>query len=498
MSTVFCLGESMNYYIGLDIGTSSVKAMLINENEIINTASREYPLYFPKPNYSEQNPQDWYRESISAIQELTADIDKSCVRAISFSGQMHGLVLLDEQDAIIRPAILWNDGRSEKEVAFLNNEIGKKFLLEHTGNIAFAGFTAPKLLWVYHNEPENFSRIRKIMLPKDYVAYMLSGVFATDTSDAAGTLYFDTKNRCWSKPMLDLLSIEESKLPKVFESVAVIGCLRENIADKLGLNTDVKIVIGAGDNAASAIGTGTVNDGDCNISLGTSGTVFVCTDRFNCDKENAIHSFCSANGKYHYLACTLTAASSQKWWIEDILKSDYDYEKQAERYFGKSDILFLPYLMGERSPVNDTDVRGMFANLSMNTKREEMTLAVLEGVSFSLRQNMDIIKSLGVDIQKSKICGGGAKSKLWCRLLATILDIELEIPALEHGGVLGACLLAAKGTGNDISENFYGVKEKIKPDKSLTEFYNRKYQRYLKLYPMMKSQLGFFANRDYS
>lgn len=498
MSTVFCLGESMNYYIGLDIGTSSVKAMLINENEIINTASREYPLYFPKPNYSEQNPKDWYRESISAIRELTADVDKSCVRAISFSGQMHGLVLLDEQDAIIRPAILWNDGRSEKEVAFLNNEIGKEFLLEHTGNIAFAGFTAPKLLWVYHNEPENFSRIRKIMLPKDYVAYMLSGVFATDTSDAAGTLYFDTKNRCWSGPMLNLLHTDESKLPKVFESDTVIGCLKENIANELGFNTDVKIVIGAGDNAASAIGTGTVNDGDCNISLGTSGTVFVCTDRFNCDKENAIHSFCSANGKYHYLACTLTAASSQKWWIEDILKSDYDYEKQAEQYLGKSDILFLPYLMGERSPVNDTDVRGMFANLSMNTKREEMTLAVLEGVSFSLRQNMDIIRSLGVHIPKSKICGGGAKSKLWCRLLATILDIELEIPALEHGGVLGACLLAAKGTGNDISENFYGVKEKIKPDKSLTEFYNRKYQRYLKLYPMMKSQLGFFANRDYS
>ncbi len=484
MSTAFCLGELMNYYIGLDIGTSSVKAMLINDNEIVNTISREYPIYFPKPSYCEQNPQDWYRESISAIQALTADIDKSCVRAISFSGQMHGLVLLDENDETIRPAILWNDGRSEKEVAFLNNEIGKEFLLEHTGNIAFAGFTAPKLLWVYHNEPKNFKKISKIMLPKDYVAYMMSGVFATDTSDAAGTLYFDTKNRCWSESMLRLLYTDESKLPKVFESDTAIGCLKEDIADELGFNTDVKIVIGASDNAASAIGTGTVNDGDCNISLGTSGTVFVCTDKFNCDRENAIHSFCSANGKYHYLACTLTAASSQKWWIEDILKSDYAFEKQAEQYIGKSDVLFLPYLMGERSPVNDTNVRGMFANLSFNTSREEMTLAVLEGVAFSIKQNIELIQSLGVDIQKSKICGGGAKNRLWCRLFATILDIELQIPILEHGGVLGAALLAAKGTGNDISESFYGVKEIIKPDKSLTKFYNQKYQKYLKLYPL--------------
>lgn len=481
----------MNYYIGLDIGTSSVKAMLISDNEIINTVSQDYPISFPHPNYSEQNPQDWYSESITAIRELTAGIDKSGVCAISFSGQMHGLVLLDENDEIIRPAILWNDGRSEKEVAFLNNEIGKKFLLEHTGNIAFAGFTAPKLLWVYHNEPENFSRIHKIMLPKDYVAYMLSGVFATDTSDAAGTLYFDTQNRCWSKAMLRLLHIDESKLPKVFESDAVIGYLKKDIAKTLGFRKDVKIVIGAGDNAASAIGTGTVYNGDCNISLGTSGTVFVCTDTFNCDKKNAIHSFCSANGKYHYLACTLTAASSQKWWIENILKAEYDYEKQAEKHVGKSDVLFLPYLMGERSPVNDTAVRGMFINLSINTAREEMTLAVLEGVAFSIKQNIELIQSLGVDIYKSKICGGGTKSRLWCRLFATILDIDIEIPTLEHGGVMGACLLAAQGTGNDISENFYGTKEVIKPDKSLTDFYHQKYRSYLKLYPVSKNLMPY-------
>lgn len=478
------MGLIMNYYIGLDVGTSSVKAMLVSDNEIVGVVSRDYPILFPQPTYSEQNPNDWFNESILAIKELTKDIDKSLVRAISFSGQMHGLVMLDKDDEVIRPAILWNDGRSEREVAYLNNEIGKNYLLDNTGNIAFAGFTAPKLLWVYNNERDNFDRIAKVMLPKDYVAYMLSGVLATDTSDAAGTLYFDTEKRTWSRPMLDLIHIDESKLPKVFESYEAVGNIKAEIANDLGFSANVKIVIGAGDNAASAIGTGTINDGDCNISLGTSGTVFVATDKFNCDRENAIHAFCSASGKYHYLACTLTAASSQKWWIEDILKADYNYS--ITDYIGKTDVIFLPYLMGERSPVNDTAVRGMFCNLSMNTAREEMTLSVLEGVAFSIKQNIEIIKSLGVDIIRSKICGGGAKNREWVKLLATILDLEIELPTLEHGGVLGACILASRGVGNDISNAFYGVKEVILPNKDLVDYYNTKYQKYLNLYPMAK------------
>lgn len=477
----------MNYYIGLDVGTSSVKAILINDNEVVNVVSRDYPLYFPKPTYSEQEPTDWYNQSVDAMKELLKDIDKSSVKAISFSGQMHGLVMLDKDDNVIRPAILWNDGRSEKEVAYLNNEVGKDFLLDNTGNIAFAGFTAPKLLWVYNNEPENFAKIDKVMLPKDYVAYMLSGVFATDTSDAAGTLYFDTKNRSWSKPMLDLIHISEDNLPKIFESYEAVGNIKADVAAELGLSEDTKIVIGAGDNAASAIGTGTIGDGDCNISLGTSGTIFVCTDKFNCDRENAIHSFCSASGKYHYLACTLTAASSQKWWIDDIVKSGYGFEDEAAKFIGKSNVLFLPYLMGERSPTNDTNVRGMFCNLSMNTTQEEMTLAVLEGVAFSLKQNIDIINALGANVVKSKICGGGTRTRIWLKLVATILDIDIELPTLEHGGGLGAALLAAKGSGNDIADNFYGVKETIKPDKSLVDFYKAKYEKYLKLYPMAKT-----------
>lgn len=472
----------MKYYIGLDVGTSGMKAMLINEDGIVKIVSREYPLSFPHPGWSEQNPDDWFEAGISAIGELVSDIDKSAVRAISFSGQMHGLVMLGSGDSVLRPAILWNDGRSENEVDYLNSEIGKDFLLDNTGNIAFAGFTAPKLLWVKNNEPGIFAKAEKICLPKDYVAYKLSGVFATDVSDAAGTLYFDTEKRRWSKPMLDILGIDEGYLPAVYESSEPVGTLKPELARSLGLSDSVKIVIGAGDNAASAIGTATLADGECNISLGTSGTVFVCSDSYNCDRENAIHSFCSANGRYHYLACTLTAASCQKWWVEEILKTGYDSDLSPYRC--KSDVMFLPYLMGERSPVNDTGVRGLFTNLSMNTAREEMTLAVLEGVAFSLRQNIEIIKSLGVDIKKSKVCGGGARNRFWLQILSDALGIELEIPALEHGGVLGACVLAARGDGCDIL--FDAVTETIKPDISAKEYYDNKYAKYLKLYPLAR------------
>ncbi len=476
----------MNYFIGIDIGTSSIKSMLISENKIINIVSKDYPVYYPKSGYSEQNPEDWYNRSIESLIELTKAIDKSYVKSISFSGQMHGLAILDENDKVIRPAILWNDGRSKQEVKYLNETVGKDFLLSHTANIAFAGFTAPKLLWVYNNEPENFKKIKKIMLPKDYVAYMMSGAFATDVSDAAGTLYFDTENRKWSKDMLSYLHINEDMLPKVYESSEIIGTLKDSLAEKLGFGKDVKIVIGAGDNAASAIGTGTVRDGDCNISLGTSGTVFVCTDTCKYDKHNAIHTFCSANKKYHYLACTLTAASSQKWWIENILGTDYNYEEKAKEYFGKSDVLFLPYLMGERSPVNDMTARGMFANLSINTTKEEMSLAVLEGVAFSLKQNFELIKSYGVPITKSKVCGGGVKNRLLCKVLSTVLNIPLEIPKYEHGGALGACILAAKGVGCHINDDFYAINEVIYPDENVVHFYNQKYEKYLKLYPIAK------------
>lgn len=479
----------MDCFIGLDIGTSSVKGMLLGEKAILKTASREYPVYYPQDGWSEQDPQDWYDGSISVIKELVSDIDKSSVVSISFSGQMHGLVVLDKNDKVIRPAVLWNDGRSSLETEYLNNNVGQKTLQKNTGNIAFSGFTAPKILWLKNNEPENFEKAEKIMLPKDYVAYRLSGVFATDCSDAAGTLYFDTENRRWSEPMLSVLSISEKNLPKVYESYQAVGTLKKTVADELGLSENVRVVIGAGDNAASAIGTDTVKSGDCNISLGTSGTIFVASDEFNCVPNGAIHTFCSAAGEYHYLACVLSAASCQKWWVEGITKSSYD-GKFAE-YIGKSRVMFLPYLMGERSPINDSSVRGAFFGLSLNTTADEMTLAVLEGVAFAIKQNLDIIRELGINIETSKICGGGARNKEWVKIIACVLNIELLLPEVEHGAVLGAALLGARACLSD--DEYEQLKSSVKssytrimPDEKLVEYYEEKYSKWLELYPKIK------------
>ena len=278
-------------YIGIDLGTSAVKLLLMDsEGNIRNIVSREYPLYFPHPGWSEQKPEDWYEQTMEGIRELLKDADKSQVAGISFGGQMHGLVILDEKDQVIRPAILWNDGRTTEECDYLNNVIGKEKLSEYTANISFTGFTAPKILWVKKNEPENFARIKKIMLPKDYIAYRLTGVHCTDVSDASGMLLFDVKNRCWSKEMCEICGVREEQLATCYESYEKVGCVLPEVADELGIPANVVVAAGAGDNAAAAVGTGTVGDNMCNISLGTSGTIFISSNHFGVDHHNALHS----------------------------------------------------------------------------------------------------------------------------------------------------------------------------------------------------------------
>ena len=335
-------------YIGVDLGTSAVKLLLMNETgKIEKIVSREYPLYFPKPGWSEQNPEDWWKQSLEGIRELTAECDKSQVAGISFGGQMHGLVILDENDEVIRPAILWNDGRTQKETDYLNEVIGKEKISACTANIAFAGFTAPKILWVKENEPENFKKIRKIMLPKDYLAYKLSGVHCCDMSDASGMLLFDVKNRCWSKEMLKICGITEEQMPKLFESYETVGTLKDELAEMLQIPNTCKIAAGAGDNAAAAVGTGTVGDGRCNISLGTSGTIFISSKEFGVDPNNALHAFAHADGNYHLMGCMLSAASCNKWWMDEIIGTkDYRKEQAAIDKLGENKVYFLPYLMG--------------------------------------------------------------------------------------------------------------------------------------------------------
>lgn len=486
----------MKYYIGVDLGTSSLKLLLVDScGKIAKTATRSYPVQYPQPAWSEQNPEDWWEAFISGVKELTNEIDSSQIKAIGVSGQMHGLVILDGKDNVIRPTILWNDGRTDKETAYLNEVIGREKLSQLIANIAFAGFTAPKILWLKNNEPENFAKISKIMLPKDYLNYKLTGVHCTDYSDASGMLLLDVKNKCWSKEMMDICNIDQGQMPTLFESFEMIGTLLPDIATELGLDANTKVVAGAGDNAAAAVGTATVSDGKCNISLGTSGTVFISSDKFSVDPQNALHSFCHADGGYHLMACILSAASCNKWFCEDILKTD-DYKNEqasiTDENLGNNDVFFLPYLMGERSPINDTDARGTFIGLRMDTARSDMLQAVLEGVAFAIKDNVEIAKAQGISITSSGLCGGGAKSPLWQKILCNVLNIPINIPKTEQGPGMGGAMLAMVGNGEFKSvkacaEGVADIKATLTPDPEIAKRYQKKYEKFKKIYPALKS-----------
>ena len=480
-------------YIGVDLGTSAVKLLLMDEKgNIKNIVSKEYPLSFPKSGWSEQNPEDWYEKSVEGIKELVDGFEKEQVAGISFGGQMHGLVTLDEKDQVIRPAILWNDSRSTRETNYLNEILGKELISDYTANIAFTGFTAPKILWMKKNEPEKFAKIKKIMLPKDYLAYRLSGAFCSDYSDASGMLLLDVEHKCWSKEMMELCGITEEQLPTLYESYDVVGTLKEEVAKELGLPVTVKVIAGAGDNAAAAIGTGTVGEGNCNISLGTSGTIFISSKQFKVDPHNALHSFAHADGHYHLMGCMLSAASCNKWWMEEILKTtDFDKEQEEIVTLGENQVFYLPYLMGERSPHNDPKARATFIGMTMDTTREEMTQAVLEGVIFALRDSLEVARSLGIKIERTKICGGGAKSSLWKKMVANILNLKVEVIESEQGPALGGAILAAVGCGEyeDVESavrQFVTVVETIEPEQELVEKYEERYQKFKQIYPALK------------
>ena len=480
-------------YIGVDLGTSAVKLLLMDgEGNIQNIVSKEYDLYFPNPGWSEQNPEDWYTQTMEGLKELLAECDKSQVAGISFGGQMHGLVILDDEDQVIRPAILWNDGRTFEECDYLNHVIGKEKLSEYTANISFTGFTAPKVLWVKNKEPENFAKIRKIMLPKDYIAYKLSGVHCTDVSDASGMLLFDVKNRCWSKEMLEICGICEDQMANIYESYEVVGNVLPEIAEELEIPETVKVVAGAVDNAAAAVGTGTVGDGMCNISLGTSGTIFISSEKFGVDKNNALHAFAHADGHYHLMGCMLSAASCNKWWMDEIIGTkDYAAEQKSIQVLGENHVFFLPYLMGERSPHNNPNARGTFIGMTMDTTRADMTQAVLEGVAFALRDSFEVAKSLGIKIERTKICGGGAKSPLWKKIIANVMNLKVDVIESEEGPALGGAMLAAVGCGEfenveTAAARIVKVIDTVDPEPELVEKYEARYQQFKEIYPVCK------------
>ena len=484
------------YYIGVDLGTSAMKLLLMDEKgKIHNTVTKEYPLEFPQPGWSQQAPQDWKKALYEGMPELLQGVDASQVAGIGAGGQMHGLVVLDKDDNVIRPAILWNDGRTAKEVDYLNGVIGKEKLSQLTANIAFAGFTAPKILWMKANEPENFAKIAKIMLPKDYINYILTGVHACDYSDASGMLLLDVEHKCWSKEMLEICGVCECQMPKLFESFEAIGTVKEDVAAALGIPASVKVVAGAGDNAAAAVGTGVVGEGGCNISLGTSGTVFISSKTFGVDKFNALHAFAHADGGYHLMGCMLSAASCNKWLMDEVYKtSDYAAEQVdiTDDKLGENHVFFLPYLMGERSPINDTNARGTFIGMTMDTSRTDLTQAVLEGVAFAIRDMVEVARDLGVVIDSSKICGGGAKSGLWKKMIANILNAELQCLESEQGPGMGGAMLAMVACGEYASvqeacDKLVNIASTVKPEPELVAKYEARYQQFKKIYPAVKA-----------
>ncbi len=490
-------------YIGIDLGTSAVKLLLMEENGTIrNIVSRDYPLEFPRPGWSQQDPGDWKEAVLDGLRELTADCDKTRIAGIGCGGQMHGLVILDGEDRVIRPAILWNDGRTAPQVHYLNNEIGREKLSRYTGNIAFAGFTAPKLLWVRENEPENFEKIRKIMLPKDYVNYILTGVHCCDYSDASGMLLLDVANKCWSREMLEICGLSLSQMPRLYESYEAVGTLKPEIAALLGFPEGVKVCAGAGDNAAAAVGTGVVGEGGCNLSLGTSGTVFVSSREFRVDDFNSLHAFAHADGGFHLMGCMLSAASCNKWLMEDILQTrDYAAEQAAivDSRLGENHVFFLPYLMGERSPINDTNARGTFIGMTMDTTRADLTQAVLEGVAFAIRDSFEVAKQLGLTIPSTRICGGGARSPLWKKIFAAVLNMDLEAVASEQGPGLGGAMLAmvacgAYDTVADACAALVRTVEVTHPDPVLAEKYEARYRQFRRIYPACKTLFGALQN----
>ena len=404
---------------------------------------------------------------------------------------------------MLRPAILWNDGRTAEETAWLNDTVGRPVLSARTGNIAFAGFTAPKLLWMKKHEPELFARIGKIMLPKDYLVYCLTGVHATDYSDASGMLLLDVEHKCWSRDMLALCGISESQMPRLYESFAPVGTLLPETAAALGLPQGVTVCAGAGDNAAAAVGTGTVStgaahaDSRCNISLGTSGTIFISSEKFGVDATNGLHAFAHADGGWHLMGCMLSAASCNKWWQDAIIGTN-DYKGEEAKIapemlgIGANRLLFLPYLMGERSPINDTNARAMFVGMTMDTARADMTQAMLEGVAFAIRDSFEVAKGLGLSVPRSNICGGGSRSMLWKRILANVLGIPLDVVKTSEGPGYGAALLAMVACGEyetvaQACSALVRTVDTVEPDASLTALYEERYRQFRQIYPVCRA-----------
>jgi xylulokinase len=474
----------MRALIGLDIGTSAVKALAVDEADgaILARCEVEYPLSTPRPGWSEQDPADWWRATEEALERLGVDEPAG----IGLSGQMHGLVALDAADRVIRPAILWNDGRTAAECAEIEERVGLERLIELTGNRALTGFTAPKLLWLRKHEPDNYARIARIMLPKDYVRLRLCGEHAIDMADASGTLLLDVARRRWSTEVLDALELDPAWLPRLLESPEVSGTTSDG----------VPVAAGAGDQAAGALGVGVDRPGPLSIALGTSGVVFAALPAFAADERARVHAFCHAvPGGWHAMGVMLSAAGSLQW-LRDVAAPGVPFgdlvEAAAAWEPGAEGLTFLPYLAGERTPHADPDARGAFTGLSLRHDRGALTRAVLEGVAYGLRDSLDLLGELGVRAERGRVSGGGARSELWLRIIASVLEIPLERPVVEEGAAYGAALLGgvAGGTWPDTAAAVAAavqVRGEVEPDPAWIAPYAEGRARFRALYPALRA-----------
>jgi xylulokinase len=445
----------MDYFIGIDSSTTATKVLLMDsEGQVISVASFEYSFETPQPLWSEQDPALWWDATIKGVRKVLADTNLSGdqVKGIGLTGQMHGLVLLDKDGGVLRPAILWNDQRTGPQCDTIRSKLGVENLVQITGNDALTGFTAPKILWVHDEEPETYAKIDQILLPKDYLRYKLTGEYAMDRAGGSGTMLFDVRNRTWSPDVLEALEIDPAWLPPTFEGTDVTGMVSQTAAVSTGLAIGTPVMGGGGDQAAAAVGTGAVEEGIVSLSLGTSGVVFATMDAPAIEPQGRLHAFCHAvPGKWHLMGVMLSAAGSLRWH-RDTFAPEVGFTEfvapAADIPAGSEGLLFLPYLTGERTPHPDPLARGGFIGLTVRHTLPHLTRAVLEGVSFGLRDSFELMKSAGLaDITQVRVTGGGARSPIWLQILADIFNVELVTVSSEEGAAYGAALLAATGAG---------------------------------------------------
>lgn len=486
------------YLLGIDVGTSGVKALLIDtQGRVLASATESYPLLTPKPLWAEQNPEDWWEATCKAIRSLFegSGVSPQEVKGIGLSGQMHGSVFLDADYRVIRPALLWCDQRTADECAWITERVGEQRVLETTLNPVLTGFQAGKIIWLRRHEPELYARVHKVLLPKDYIRFRLTGEFATEVSDASGTALFEVPKRNWAYEMLEILELPHQWFPRVYESPEITGRVHQSASQATGLAVGTPVVGGAGDQAAGAVGTGVVREGIASVAVGTSGVVFAHLDQPRVDSQYRTHTFCHAvPGAWHVMGVMLMAGGALQWYRETFAP-EMEYEtlsEQAESVpAGAEGLLFLPYLSGERTPYPDPQARGAFVGMTLVHKRPHFTRAVLEGVACGLRDSLEILKAMGVPCSQLRLTGGGAKSALWRQIMADVFGQSVHTLQAEEGPAFGVALLAGVGTGvwqsvPEACEAVVRLAEETAPNGERVSHYEAVYTRYRQLYPTLK------------